>query len=358
MALAEEFASPWDQLTDEPDLWYSRFLVYRDLGPERSMQGAYNIVRKRQGFRSEKPGESWTQAAHDYNWRGRADDYDTQQRTRVGKINEERRFHASEQRLRWINTLMVQTYDAIQSAELENLSPREARKMLPTLRQMYRDMLSAQRLELGEPDSVAELRENAGGGTSMSGEAMLEALHRLDAWVSQQEKQRGAIFLIDTGVGVGEYLGDLKGRSSNYVATPTVFTPFALRRDIREVRERGLAVRNVQFAGKWGDLGLQLGEGEVLEFDLLRELCLEAEVVLLMGAGANDASVQFEDEMEYVVVLGDVVDFEGSRRFAEAFWVAISDGLGLSRAVNLARVKLSPSMRGQVSVLGTYQEGD
>jgi hypothetical protein len=355
----DEFSKSWDQLPDEPDLWYKRFMIFRDMGPERTIQGAFKIVKARQGFRSNKAGESWTTAAHDYNWRERANDWDTQQRARVGQINEDRRFHASEQRLRLINHLLMQAFDAIQSADLDNMTPAQARKMLPTLRQMYKDMLAAQRLELGEPDSVAELREANGGAGSMSGEAMLEALQRLDTWVSQQEKQRGAMFLLDTGAGGAglPYLESLKGsRSANFVAIPEVFTPHALKKEMKEVRDRGLSVRYVQFAGDWANLGLDLGDGAVLDFDLLRELCAEAEILLLIGNGANDASIQFEEHLQYVVVLGDIVDFEGSRRFADGFWTAISDGMGLSRAANLARVKLSPVMRGQVAILGTHME--
>lgn len=75
---------PWTQLKAENDLWYSRFLIYRDMGPVRTVLGACKIERER--TRKEKPKgtpRNWREMAAVYRWGVRAKAWDEYRRTEV-----------------------------------------------------------------------------------------------------------------------------------------------------------------------------------------------------------------------------------------------------------------------------------
>src|SRR5262249_28786381 len=53
--MAENKLKPWDQQPDEPDAAYSRFLMYRNLGPARTLDAAFaNFLRA--GGKNERDG--------------------------------------------------------------------------------------------------------------------------------------------------------------------------------------------------------------------------------------------------------------------------------------------------------------
>lgn len=70
--------SPWDQLPGEPPEAYARFLIYRNLGPARSLDAAYQASAPK---RSKSPSVSgqWKDDSADYNWRERAARWDVAQ---------------------------------------------------------------------------------------------------------------------------------------------------------------------------------------------------------------------------------------------------------------------------------------
>ena len=77
---------PWDrQRLDgelEPMLWFGRFNVYREMGTERSLLGAYNKVLKSEKRRNSIPG-AWELNAKKWQWKPRAEDWDEHERQRV-----------------------------------------------------------------------------------------------------------------------------------------------------------------------------------------------------------------------------------------------------------------------------------
>jgi hypothetical protein len=76
-----EEGDPWDQMIDEPTMWYERFQLYRLLGPGRNVSKAY---RKHRSINtvydpetSRKQGAtSWYDYARQYNWEARANAWD------------------------------------------------------------------------------------------------------------------------------------------------------------------------------------------------------------------------------------------------------------------------------------------
>ena len=53
----------WDRLLGEPSLWYSRFTIYRLLGPARTLEAAHKAAQgcRRSGkVAGIEPGQAWT----------------------------------------------------------------------------------------------------------------------------------------------------------------------------------------------------------------------------------------------------------------------------------------------------------
>ena len=66
----------WNRLTDEPANWYNRFLLYRNLGPDRTLIGAVNKARKSQKKPVQDAPGAWKDASEKYQWKERAEAYD------------------------------------------------------------------------------------------------------------------------------------------------------------------------------------------------------------------------------------------------------------------------------------------
>jgi hypothetical protein len=64
--------APWEQLPDEPLPAYRRFLIYRNLGPGRSLDRAYEVKK---GKKARVSG-LWTRESTKYRWKDRATAWD------------------------------------------------------------------------------------------------------------------------------------------------------------------------------------------------------------------------------------------------------------------------------------------
>lgn len=84
---------PWEQREDESDAAYARFLVYRNLGPARSLDAAYALVAtKRVKSRgspkidtARRASGQWVQDSAAFDWAARATAWDVQVLTEVGR---------------------------------------------------------------------------------------------------------------------------------------------------------------------------------------------------------------------------------------------------------------------------------
>jgi hypothetical protein len=75
----------WNRQKGESNLWYGRFLVYRNMGSERQPLACFRLYLRQNGeyTKAEKakswPG-SWDRALIQYNWRDRAEAFDAEER--------------------------------------------------------------------------------------------------------------------------------------------------------------------------------------------------------------------------------------------------------------------------------------
>lgn len=76
----------WERLPEEPEVAYARFLVYRNLGPARSLDAAYRSTAAKRDKSRSAPGSKlprvsgqWQSDCSQYNWVERATAWDIAQ---------------------------------------------------------------------------------------------------------------------------------------------------------------------------------------------------------------------------------------------------------------------------------------
>lgn len=74
----------YERLKNEPNGWFHRFLLYRNMGPTRSILGAFHVekVAKSESLPNCAP-DSWYKASHKHDWKFRAELYDKAQYERA-----------------------------------------------------------------------------------------------------------------------------------------------------------------------------------------------------------------------------------------------------------------------------------
>jgi len=81
--------APWDPQSDEPVAAYARFLAYRNLGPGRSVEAAYQQYTGRKAAKGSKrqrvPGQ-WTADCAGNHWVERAQAWDLHQMAAQGQL--------------------------------------------------------------------------------------------------------------------------------------------------------------------------------------------------------------------------------------------------------------------------------
>lgn len=76
-------SDPWEQLPNEPPEAYARFLVYRNLGPARTLDAAYTTANVGNRRKSSERSGTWQDNSTAYNWRERAARWDVAQLSAV-----------------------------------------------------------------------------------------------------------------------------------------------------------------------------------------------------------------------------------------------------------------------------------
>ena len=109
--------APYDQLPDEPDEWYERFLTYFvALGQSRSLRKAYLLHNNLLGDDAVNAPHAtkWSEAAKKFNWKRRSAAYDQEMQVEVMRQVEQAR-----------NDLMSASPDAVKALVTALTKPRE-----------------------------------------------------------------------------------------------------------------------------------------------------------------------------------------------------------------------------------------
>lgn len=93
----------WERQPNEPARWYARFLLYRGMGPDRSLLGCVHREEAQKDSKKRSRGVpgAWSDAFEQWNWKARAEAYDAHKQSEA----EERQ----------------RTLDAIEQAERERI---------------------------------------------------------------------------------------------------------------------------------------------------------------------------------------------------------------------------------------------
>ena len=134
---------PWDQLPDEPITAYRRFLIYRDLGPGRSLEKAYRATKGNLA-QGKKPTGAWTSDSTDFDWVNRATAWD------IEMMSE----HGTEAVINWVQSLVELSQQTLEELQGGRLKPRSFDQVLGAL-----DVLG----KFVTPETVEAAREFARG---------------------------------------------------------------------------------------------------------------------------------------------------------------------------------------------------
>ena len=79
--------TPWEQLDDEPDAAYARFLVYLELGQSRSVDGAYRAGNEApKGTKKARASGQWKRDSAAFGWKARAKAWDISREQEVSDL--------------------------------------------------------------------------------------------------------------------------------------------------------------------------------------------------------------------------------------------------------------------------------
>lgn len=87
----EQEQDAWERQEGEPNNWYSRFVLFLQLGPSRSLRKAIAAEKATKGDKEQQFSDvsllsvprSWFDASHQWNWRERAEAWDEHRRKQV-----------------------------------------------------------------------------------------------------------------------------------------------------------------------------------------------------------------------------------------------------------------------------------
>jgi len=333
-ALAE--GAGWRRMAGEPELWYRRFVGFCVLGTERSLEQAWRHHCLQVGGRAQRSlPQAWRAAAARWQWPARAATWDralAQEAAQEGAplatsgaalpegaaveglVSAEvaaegraaegvaaagtLRAHTRRRRLELLDRLIAQTGRALEAAQLETLEPEQLREMLPTLRQLLRDLLSAERAEFPAAPRERQPTASALALAALPGAAPLDeaAVARVQAGLLAFHAAAPAAPAAAAGGGLGAGFGG-EGAGPQLVCVaaaalaPDLGMVRALQRaqgaaplrllDCRradlagalaQARQAGQPVRRLHLACRAGPQGVHFADGEASPAWLRREL--------------------------------------------------------------------------------------
>jgi hypothetical protein len=190
---------PWERQSGEKNRWYARFEAFRLAGPSRSLLGAVNAERRRQGRPSARSTpQAWAATARRWRWRERAEAWDESQR------QEARQEHA--RRIEEMNRRHAQEAFALQGKAVQRLKSLDAEHLSPA--DVLRFCLGAAKLERVAVGATAPTFDEdrgpaaVGGGVSFTVEDAVRADRELEEYHHEQLLKGASAPLPDGGAQV------------------------------------------------------------------------------------------------------------------------------------------------------------
>jgi hypothetical protein len=149
----------WEQMDEEPTLWFLRFDEYRRMGLRRSVRGTWDIRRwgdEKEVLKGKAPSNNWHSLSVKWQWKKRAGDYDKSLQSADHEAEEYERQEARNQRLQSLADLKSGVLTDLQTAGVGEMDEKQAKAQLPQLRMMYFAILQAERLEYGEATDIVD----------------------------------------------------------------------------------------------------------------------------------------------------------------------------------------------------------
>lgn len=350
---------PWALLPGEPARWYARFDAFRSLGSPRTLEAAYRLCAEHEGLAATRPGAIWYAAAQQWRWAERAAAWDAAERERLRAQEEERRFDSRESRLSMIDRVLGAAFDLLVLADLPHLDQVEARKWAPLARLIFRDMLAAQRLELGAPTPTPVAHDEAPPYTA---DELSAAARAVQTWQSPPGTpaesavppplSAAAPFILPRSpllvvIGPDAALKlDLAALRKVKRLTGLAFHRLTdasaddLDAYLRRERSKGQPVAYLHLAVHADHTGIALAGGGV-DGDWLSERLLGVQVLLLAGC-QSDRMGDWLGVVPCVVTLDEAIGHDDAAVLCEHFWTGIGQGVTPAKALDQALAACAP----------------
>ena len=113
-----------------------------------------------------------------FRWEERATSYDLFKQQQLNELEESRKLDARELRREIVEELLAEVRKGIGNAQITTMDLDTARRFLPHLGKLLNDLLTAHRLEMGEPTSI-EVTDNT-TSISFNADDLAEATRQLE----------------------------------------------------------------------------------------------------------------------------------------------------------------------------------
>lgn len=140
---AIEVALPWDRKPDEPSKWYERFLIYMNMGPSRTIQGAYRIyigpervAKLLEEGKHTCANSQWYYYCREWDWDGRAALYDDRNARKFLAQEEAIKQGARIVRIQAAMAGLQKAVDAIEQKTSKDMSKESVSALSNTVKQL------------------------------------------------------------------------------------------------------------------------------------------------------------------------------------------------------------------------------
>jgi hypothetical protein len=345
---------PYERLPDEPSLWYARFEIFRRLGAQRSVAEAHRLACEAEGRKAPRSSKEWQIIARRWNWRARAEAWDAEQREALRASEQERRLDARERRLGMIDNLLSGVFRVLVLANLPGMEEVEARKWLPVMRLLFKDLVLLQRGELGPATGVGpDGRPDPGAVAPFTADELAQAQVELDDWVIEKTSESPGHPVSHSPKKLLALTGPDPLLSIDIAALRAVKADAnldfqrieqATREDLdaylRRERSHGRPVRYVHIASHADSNGVQFADG-LADGSWLSAMLQGVQVLVLAGC-RSDRVGDWLSVVPYVVSLTDRISHQDAAILTQHFWSGIARGLDAGDALDAALKRCSP----------------